>query len=191
MAATGYGVGASPYGEALVLWEEGAITHLSLHDVVTPYDIDRALNRVSHSSHGSYSASQRPTHGPRARHPVQHRGVVTRDDAHASTLIARAFGASAPSEACPIRPQGTPFQLRVWAALQSIPPGETRTYGQIAEQIGAPRAARAVGAAVGANPIAWLIPCHRVLPAQGGLGGFRWGTHRKRAMLAAENALVS
>lgn len=85
--------------------------------------------------------------------------------------------------------KGTPFQIRVWQALPEIPPGEVSTYGKIAAGLGMPGASRAVGSAVGANRISWLIPCHRVIRTDGRLGGFRWGTDRKRAMLAAEITL--
>jgi AraC family transcriptional regulator, regulatory protein of adaptative response / methylated-DNA-[protein]-cysteine methyltransferase len=83
---------------------------------------------------------------------------------------------------------GTPWQTQVWQALLAIPPGKFATYGGIAEQLGKQGAARAVGAAVGRNPIAWLIPCHRVLAANGNLHGYHWGATRKRAMLAIEAA---
>jgi O-6-methylguanine DNA methyltransferase len=86
----------------------------------------------------------------------------------------------------PLAPEGTPFQQKVWNALQGIPCAATLTYSELAEQIGKPGAARAVGAAVGANPIAWLIPCHRVVPAGGGLGSYRWGTHSKDLLLQWE-----
>jgi AraC family transcriptional regulator of adaptative response/methylated-DNA-[protein]-cysteine methyltransferase len=82
--------------------------------------------------------------------------------------------------------RGTNFQLRVWNALLQLRPGETTTYATIATSIGEPSAQRAVGSAVGANPISWLIPCHRVLRGDGGLGGYAWGPDRKRAMLVWE-----
>ncbi len=82
--------------------------------------------------------------------------------------------------------EGTPFQQKVWEALQKIPAGKTRTYSEIAQQVGSPRAVRAVGTACGRNKIAYLIPCHRVLAAKGKLGGFRWGLDRKIALLKAE-----
>ena len=81
--------------------------------------------------------------------------------------------------------QGTPFQQAVWRALLEIPCGETRTYKQIAEQIGRPRAARAVGQAVGANPLPIVVPCHRVV-AGDGLGGFGGGLAMKRRLLEIE-----
>lgn len=84
--------------------------------------------------------------------------------------------------------KGTPFQLKVWEALLRVPEGTTTTYGALAEQAGSPGASRAVGSAMAANPIAYLIPCHRVIQASGALGGYFWGEARKRAMLAAEHA---
>lgn len=83
---------------------------------------------------------------------------------------------------------GTPFQLSVWRALLEISYGGLSTYGSLAESIGRPGASRAVGSAVGANRISLLIPCHRVVRTGGGLGGYRWGVERKRAMLEAENS---
>lgn len=83
---------------------------------------------------------------------------------------------------------GAPFQIKVWEALLSIPSGEVTTYSDIAEIIGNPKAVRAVGTAVGRNPISWLIPCHRALRKSGGLGGYHWGLPVKRAMLAWEAA---
>ena len=86
-----------------------------------------------------------------------------------------------------LAPRGTPFQRRVWRALLSIPYGETITYGELARRVGKPRAARAVGAANGANPIAIIIPCHRVVAA-GGIGGYGGGPEIKRELLALEGA---
>jgi len=86
----------------------------------------------------------------------------------------------------PMRPAGTVFQRQVWAALTAIPYGETRTYAQLAAGLGRPRAARAVGAANGANPIAVAIPCHRVVSAGGRLTGYAWGLSRKAVLLALE-----
>lgn len=82
---------------------------------------------------------------------------------------------------------GTEFRQRVWRAMSSIQPGETLSYGQLAEQIGAPRAVRAVGGACGANPIPLLIPCHRVLAKGGRIGGFSGGLHWKRLLLERES----
>jgi O-6-methylguanine DNA methyltransferase len=81
---------------------------------------------------------------------------------------------------------GTPFQLDVWRALREVPLGETTTYAALAARLGRPTAARAVGAAVGANPVSLLVPCHRVIGARGALTGFAWGLDLKRALLAHE-----
>ncbi len=86
----------------------------------------------------------------------------------------------------PIDVQATAFQWQVWKALSAIPYGETRTYGQVAKAIGRPRAVRAVARACATNPVAIAIPCHRVLPAAGGTGGYRWGARRKQALLDRE-----
>jgi AraC family transcriptional regulator of adaptative response/methylated-DNA-[protein]-cysteine methyltransferase len=83
---------------------------------------------------------------------------------------------------------GTNFQIKVWRALLNIPAGAMVSYQAIGARIGAPRAARAVGAAVGENAISYLIPCHRVIRKSGSLGGYRWGEERKRAMLAWDAA---
>jgi AraC family transcriptional regulator, regulatory protein of adaptative response / methylated-DNA-[protein]-cysteine methyltransferase len=81
---------------------------------------------------------------------------------------------------------GTAFQQRVWRALREIPAGETRSYTQIAKRVGSPGAVRAVGSACGKNPVAVVVPCHRVIRDDGELGGYRWGLDRKRALLARE-----
>jgi len=86
-----------------------------------------------------------------------------------------------------LAPRGTPFQLAVWRALRAIPFGETATYGAIAERVGRPSASRAVGAANGQNPIAIVVPCHRVIGASGALVGFGGGLPRKRWLLAHES----
>ena len=85
-----------------------------------------------------------------------------------------------------LRLEGTDFQRRVWAALRTIPYGETRSYGEIAIEIGSPGASRAVGLANGRNPIGIIVPCHRVIGSTGGLTGYGGGIDRKRALLAQE-----
>ncbi len=85
-----------------------------------------------------------------------------------------------------IRLAGTPFQCRVWRALLDIGHGRMIGYGQLAERIGQPGAARAVGAAVGRNPVSWVVPCHRVTRASGEPGGYHWGVSVKRALLRLE-----
>lgn len=99
-------------------------------------------------------------------------------------LVDAAFG----GQATGLHLIGAPFQIKVWEALLAIPSGHVTTYADIAGAIGHPQAHRAVGTAVGRNPISFLIPCHRALRRDGGLGGYHWGLPRKRAMLAWEAA---
>ena len=100
-----------------------------------------------------------------------------------------AFGAGSEGlEQTPLFLIGAPFQIKVWEALLTIPSGHVTTYSELAEAVGNPRAVRAVGTAVGRNPISWLIPCHRALRKSGALGGYHWGLPVKRAMLAWESA---
>ncbi len=91
----------------------------------------------------------------------------------------------------PLAPVGTPFQHQVWAALRAIPYGETRSYGELAAQIGRPGAARAVGLANGRNPLPIVVPCHRVIGANGSLTGFGGGIERKAALLALESRYLA
>lgn len=90
----------------------------------------------------------------------------------------------------PLSPQGTPFQMQVWQELQRIPYGTTISYGELAERIGNPKAVRAVGTANGANPLPIVIPCHRVIGADGSLTGYGGGLEIKEALLAIEGALL-
>lgn len=91
----------------------------------------------------------------------------------------------------PLDLRGTAFQRRVWQALQTIPPGETRTYGGLAAEMGTPKATRAVARSCALNPVSLAVPCHRVISADGNLTGYRWGVPRKRALLDAEHALAN
>lgn len=84
---------------------------------------------------------------------------------------------------------GTDFQIKVWEALLTIKTGEISTYGDIAEKIGNRKMSRAVGAAIGDNPIGYIVPCHRVLKSTGEISGYRWGVERKRAMLKYESSI--
>ena len=90
----------------------------------------------------------------------------------------------------PLDIRATPFQLAVWRELCAIPRGTTRSYGEIARKLGRPDASRAVGHANGANPVALIIPCHRVIGSNGTLTGYRWGVGIKQRLLAAEGAIV-
>ena len=105
--------------------------------------------------------------------------------------VLTAYGAGDQAEEkTPLYMIGAPFQIKVWEALLRIPSGHVTTYSEIAEAIGHPKAVRAVGTAVGRNPVSFLIPCHRALRKSGGLGGYHWGLPVKRAILAWESARV-
>jgi AraC family transcriptional regulator of adaptative response/methylated-DNA-[protein]-cysteine methyltransferase len=115
--------------------------------------------------------------------------LVRADDGLRSTAstIRDYLGSSGPHRLdLPIDVQATAFQSRVWKALREIPYGQTRSYAQIAEAIGEPRAVRAVARACATNPVAVVVPCHRVVRSDGTLGGYRWGVQRKRAVLDRE-----
>lgn len=117
---------------------------------------------------------------------------LVRDDA-AGTRLARELGeyfaGTRRAFEQPIRPEGTEFQRLVWRELLAIPFGATRTYGELASALDRPGASRAVGAANGANPIPILVPCHRVVAAGGGLGGYSAGLERKRRLLELEGVV--
>jgi methylated-DNA-[protein]-cysteine S-methyltransferase len=98
-------------------------------------------------------------------------------------------GALSAIDALPVKTGGTDFQRQVWASLRDIPLGETRTYGQLAARIGRPKAVRAVGLANGANPVALVVPCHRVIGSDGTLTGYGGGLERKRWLLQHEGVL--
>jgi AraC family transcriptional regulator of adaptative response/methylated-DNA-[protein]-cysteine methyltransferase len=157
------GFGSSPFGRCLVAQSPRGICHLSFVDSNPKADWDelKAL-------------------WPNAR--------WRRDDAGARALLKQIF--TRPSHARSTRltayVKGTAFQVRVWRALLHISAGQLTTYGRVASTIGQPTAARAVGSAVGRNPIACLIPCHRVIRETAALGDYRWGALRKRAMLTRE-----
>jgi AraC family transcriptional regulator of adaptative response/methylated-DNA-[protein]-cysteine methyltransferase len=118
---------------------------------------------------------------------------LVRDEAAVRPLAERAFrpygaGGTHRLEPVPLHVSGTNFQVQVWRALLSIPAGQTAGYGDVARRAGHPGAGRAVGHALRANPVAFLIPCHRVIRSTGALGGYRWGASRKQVMLAWEQA---
>jgi len=120
------------------------------------------------------------------------RARIERSDKTAATLAQRIFGPlRSPDRPLALLVKGTNFQVQVWRALLKIPYGGLTSYGRLARILGQPSAARAVGAAVGANPIAWLVPCHRVIRESGELGGYRWGLERKAAMLGWEAARLA
>ncbi len=104
----------------------------------------------------------------------------------AADELRRYFAGERVQFSCPLDLHGTPFQLMVWRELQQIPYGETRSYGEIAQAIGRPTASRAVGAANGANPVAIIVPCHRVIGSKGSLTGYGGGLPTKAWLLSLE-----
>ncbi len=114
--------------------------------------------------------------------------TLVRDDAAVARIAARLFegGQGVAADLPPLLLRGTNFQVKVWQALLRIPPGHVASYQQVAAAIGSPAAVRAVGQAVGHNPVAVIIPCHRVIRKSGALHNYRWGESRKRALLAWE-----
>jgi AraC family transcriptional regulator of adaptative response/methylated-DNA-[protein]-cysteine methyltransferase len=119
------------------------------------------------------------------------RARIVADDAGLAETVGRVVAfIEEPKQALdlPLDLRGTAFQLRVWAALRRIPPGETRSYGELARMIEAPRAVRAVARSCATNPVSLAVPCHRAIGADGDLTGYRWGIPRKRDLLARERA---
>jgi AraC family transcriptional regulator of adaptative response/methylated-DNA-[protein]-cysteine methyltransferase len=160
-----FGVAATPFGDCLVGESERGICHLAFVD---DEGRDAAIDELHRKC-------------PEAR--------LTRSDRIATGLASRIFERPGGNSKRPILRAfvtGSTFQVRVWRALLRVPPGSLVTYGQLAAAIGQPRAARAVGSAVGQNPVAYLIPCHRVIRETGIIGDYRWGRVRKRAMVAWE-----
>ena len=153
----------TPFGEALAL------------------ATDRGLCGLAFAQEAGRDAAGADMFGrwPNARH-VEEAGFV-------APLVAAALGGPS-ADGVRLHLTGAPFQIKVWEALMRIPSGHVTTYSEIARAIGAPKAVRAVGTAVGRNPVSWLIPCHRALRKSGGLGGYHWGLPVKRAMLAFEAA---
>jgi AraC family transcriptional regulator of adaptative response/methylated-DNA-[protein]-cysteine methyltransferase len=115
---------------------------------------------------------------------------IRRDNGRIGPWVEQVLGslAGGPDPDLPIDIRATAFQRRVWEELRAIPPGATRSYGEVARRIGRPTAARAVARSCATNPVALVIPCHRVVAAGGGLGGYRWGVDRKRRLLSKEHA---
>ncbi|MCC5977133.1 MAG: bifunctional helix-turn-helix domain-containing protein/methylated-DNA--[protein]-cysteine S-methyltransferase [Salinarimonas sp.] len=163
-----YGYHPTPFGEAIV--------------VATP----RGLAGLGFVDDGARDAALADM---RRRWP---NADFSHDDAATSGYAARVFEREAWQPDQPLRVVmiGTDFELRVWETLLRIPFGRAATYSDIARQIGRPKAARAVGAAVGRNPISFVVPCHRVIGRSGALTGYHWGLTRKRAILGWESGLV-
>ena len=155
---------ASPLGDLLVVSDnDGTLRALDFHDYET------RLHRLLQRHYGDHVL---------ARSPVPLR--------LAPALEAYFSGDLRAADEVPVATGGTAFQCEVWAALRTIPPGSALTYGALAERIGRPTAHRAVGLANGANPIAIVVPCHRLIGADGSLTGYAGGIERKRWLLAHE-----
>ena len=116
--------------------------------------------------------------------------TLVEDQSAGKEIVKQIFGQTCGPAQTPLKVllKGTNFQLKVWEALLRIPEGTVVSYGSLADAVGHPGAHRAVGTAVGHNPVGYLIPCHRVLRTNGEIGGYHWGTTRKRAILAREAA---
>ena len=159
-----FGFHPTPFGEALIAVTPKGICYLAF---VHPVSRREALDRLRRE----WQAAELV--------PDQHATRAT---------AARAFPApgSTATPGLSLHVKGTNFQLKVWDALLKVPDGAVTTYGDIAAAIGDPKASRAVGTAVGSNPVSYIIPCHRVIRSTGELGGYAWGPDRKRVMLALE-----
>ncbi len=159
----GYAVVACPLGRLLVAGTERGICAVKLGD--RDSDLEGELRR-------EFPAAD-----------IARDAIVRREWVEA--VVSRLDGEARDPD-LPIDVRGTAFQWRVWRALQRIPAGRTRSYGDLARAIGRPSAARAVARACATNPVAIVIPCHRVVGKDGGLGGYRWGSERKRRLIEAE-----
>ena len=156
-----YGVHDSPFGRVVIGLTERGICWLGFADATTD------------------PAAELSTEWAAA--------TLVRDDAAVSGIADQLFGGpGSPGPMPPLLLRGTNFQVKVWQALLRIPPGRVASYQQIAQAIGSPAAVRAVGSAVGHNPVAVIIPCHRVILKSGAIHNYRWGETRKRALLAWE-----
>ncbi|HEY1613790.1 MAG TPA: methylated-DNA--[protein]-cysteine S-methyltransferase [Rhizomicrobium sp.] len=158
-----HGFHDSPFGRALVMMTDKGVCGLAFAD---EGDEDETLADV------------------RARWPQ----ACYREDRGHTRLVAEQIFAPEREGRLTLHLAGTPWQIKVWEALLAIPPGQVVSYGALAARLSDAKASRAVGAAVGRNPISFLIPCHRVLAQTGALHGYHWGVSRKRAMLAVEAA---
>ena len=166
------GKGPTPFGLGVLLFSDRGLVALGFID-----EGDQRPEKVGQKTGRSEELAFADLAG---RYPSAR---IRRDDASAARYAEKVFE---PGASVPLALYGTPFRRQVWRALLEIPVGQTWTYGQLATEVGNPKAARATGTAVGANPISWFIPCHRALASDGRLHNYHWGVRRKRAMLAME-----
>jgi O-6-methylguanine DNA methyltransferase len=169
----GYTIVASPVGRLLVAATARGICGVKLGD--SDAELETALRREFPSA--VRDAGRGPGRGP---------GPL---DGWVEAVLAQLAGAR-PRAALPVDVRGTAFQRRVWDALRAIPMGATQSYAEVARAIGRPRAVRAVARACATNPVALVVPCHRVVRQNGDLGGYRWGVERKALLLERERAAV-
>lgn len=166
-----YGEVDSPWGRVWSLWHDDALTTLAFVD--SPEDVQKRFARAARLWR---------------REPER----ILEDDARLTDLAAilRAWPGSSGAAMPTLEMVGSAFQQRVWRYLLRLDAGRCLTYGEVARHIGQPGAARAVGSAVGANPVPVLVPCHRVLPASGGTGHYGGGERRKRWLLNSEGVAL-
>ena len=169
-----YGFHPSPFGEALAVVTDRGLAALGWADAV------RADDRAKPGPGREGALADMTRRWPNAR--------FVEDAAASAPYVRRAFDPTTWSAQTPLRVVliGADFEVRVWESLLTIPVGAATTYGALARRIGKPKAARAVGAAVGRNPISFVVPCHRVLGQSGALTGYHWGVTRKQAILGWE-----
>lgn len=159
----GYGFGPSPFGDVLLGWTARGICHF-------------AFTGTDEAAMSTALAALWPA------------ATLRRDDTQARALLRQIFPHSSARGSVHLLLRGTNFQIKVWEALIRTAPGQVLTYRQLARQLGKPDAARAVGSAVAANSIGYLIPCHRVIREGGDVGQYRWGSERKLALIGWEAA---
>lgn len=174
-----YGLHEGPFGATLLAVTERGVCGLAFVDG----DATRAVADLQR-----HWPAARLIEDPAATAPLHARIFAPPHAVIGAEAGAGAGAAVAATEPIPLLLKGTNFQIRVWEALLRVAQGELTTYGGVAAALGEPSAARAVGAAVGANAIAFLIPCHRVIRSSGVVEGYRWGSTRKRALLGWEAA---
>lgn len=156
-----YGIHPTPFGKCLIATTERGICHLGFVEGGEGTSIDHLADHWKQA-------------------------VMIEDYQATAPLVTRIFSSGMPDTPLKLHLRGTNFQIKVWEALLNIPAGAVTTYEHIAAQIGRPKAVRAVGTAVGDNPIAYLIPCHRVIRKSGEFGNYMYGSARKKAILVKE-----
>jgi AraC family transcriptional regulator of adaptative response/methylated-DNA-[protein]-cysteine methyltransferase len=158
-----YSFAGSPFGNLIVASTGKGVCHMAFYD-----DPDTALNDL------------------RLKFP--HAALQQKSDAMQQNAVSIFQNDWSKLPEIKLHLKGTDFQLKVWETILKIPMGQLSTYGSIAGEMGKPKASRAVGTAIGSNPVAFLIPCHRVIQSSGNIGGYMWGTTRKAAMIGWEGA---